>query len=634
MKDYSLGIYVRLYGLIVINISMLITLKTTRDLPSLTMINILNYAKVSSMNTVIYLAATIFHILVTYILLNDILLTYINRVFVIAHAPLLLKDIEHILTYEVSLLILIPILLRLLGVKIETRKSSLLFKQLATVIIQRKRERSFNPILFSTHALGVALYQLTLTQIMGGLLPVIYNLTIFTVIGVLIPALLLVISITSSGLNTPIRDTLTTGISSGFGLLGLTAFLMITNPGRGVIDTRYSRVYYSTPVGIKLGEAKYILSYDYPSDLCIAMENEIAEKKWCWRRIHQLLYIKLEELNTPHIVITGASGSGKTRLAKNIVMESHKKYGYNIIIVDQHGEYKDISQYINANVIDISQYSINPLSLENSSPRERALQFSHIMSLYFRLGFKQRQLLEELILETYESKGIKQDDPNTWKLEPPTIKDLVITCKNLSEKISEYTRILPYLLLLSETARIANPLKTSEFLTGNVIIDLSKISDDFTRIMFIDTLMYLLINNIFTRKLTSRIQLLIEEAREIMPREFSRELLSRLFAESRKFGFSIIIITQELERIPRALINNAGLRVFFVLNEPEEIEEAAKIIAGTEPREKTQFISETIRTLDPGVFIVHATGTNNIYMVKLVDELFTEDRKVDKSSNL
>mgnify|MGYP001772637989 CR=1 FL=1 len=408
------------------------------------------------------------------------------------------------------------------------------------------------------------------------------------------------------------------GIVSGLGLLGLTSLYLILRV-KYVEETKISpSVLYRAKRGLYLGEAQATLVHSRALRKHGEKRNTPGGRgeTWRWYRVKHPLYVALEELNTPHIVIVGSSGSGKTVLAKHVALELNRLYGYNFIILDQHGEYRDLVTSVKCRVINASKCPLNPLVLENTSPRERALQLAHVVATIFKLGFLQRRMLEEVVMHAYEIQGIHQEDPSTWQNEPPTLRDLVEVCKKLSKDTPDYQRILPYLILLSEHLSGGEWLSVEDLFLESTIIDMSDLPSDFARALFIDTLMYMLISKMYNMKGAKRTLLVIEEARSMLPRALARELLSRLFTESRKFGYSIIVISQEVARIPKTLVDNAGLRIFFVLNDPRSIEEASRIIAGSESREKVQVIAEALRTLPPHTFIVHATGVSTAFIVR------------------
>ena len=410
------------------------------------------------------------------------------------------------------------------------------------------------------------------------------------------------------------------GVASGLGVVGIVPLISIVVAEWSSHLTYASRVIYTYRRGLYMGNAEAILTYGYPRAVYRGVSSRTplnkSKEKWYWREVRHPLYVDLNELNTQHVVIVGSSGSGKTSLAKHIVVEASKLYGYNVVIIDQHGEYWDVSRFIGCRVIDASKCSLNPLVLGNVSPRERALQLAHVISTIFKLGFLQRRMLEEVIMKTYDLKGVRQDDPSSWTLEPPSLGDLVETCKSIGKEIPEFNRLLPYLILLHEHLSGGVWLSIEETLLGNSVIDMSKISSDFARALFIDTLMYMLINKMYSLSSSKKIMFVLEEARGVLPRSLTRELLSRLFTESRKFGFSIVVISQEIKRVPKVLIDNAGLRIFFVLNEPRGLEEASRIVGGAESREKLMVIQEALRTLPQHTFLMHTTGVDFVFIAK------------------
>jgi len=425
------------------------------------------------------------------------------------------------------------------------------------------------------------------------------------------------------------------GFFSGVGVLGVPS-LVTTLPKRMISNKQSIRkVFYTEPVGIFLGVAEAEMIYGKPRGVYTEISQEHilsaqGRETWFFRRTDQHIYVKLEDLNTPHIVIIGVSGTGKTTLVKHLVLESSGVYGYRFLIIDPHGEYSDLAADVPCKVIDASKYSINPLVLENVSPRDRALQLSHVIASIFKLGFIQRKLLEEVIMKAYANKGITER-PETWSLEPPTLKDLVKTCKELSELNPEYLRVLPYLSLISESLGEGQPLSVGDLLQGNSIVDLSKVSSDFAKAILVETLLYMIINRMYRAKRIP-LQLVIDEIRHVMPRALGMELLSRIFMESRKFGFSTIVVSQDIKRIPKALLNNAGLRVIFALNEPESIKIAAGIIGGA-VKTKSMCVSEALRSLKQYKFLVHATGSENTYIIRLERAQATQNSRFNSSGN-
>jgi len=490
------------------------------------------------------------------------------------------------------------------------------------------------PTLLSSHSIGFSLFILLYTAILSTRGIAIERATSALSLHLYIQSILLSISLLCTS-QRAISEVALLGFFSGVGVLGVPS-LVTTLPKRMISNKQSIRkVFYTEPVGIFLGVAEAEMIYGKPRGVYTEISQEHilsaqGRETWFFRRTDQHIYVKLEDLNTPHIVIIGVSGTGKTTLVKHLVLESSGVYGYRFLIIDPHGEYSDLAADVPCKVIDASKYSINPLVLENVSPRDRALQLSHVIASIFKLGFIQRKLLEEVIMKAYANKGITER-PETWSLEPPTLKDLVKTCKELSELNPEYLRVLPYLSLISESLGEGQPLSVGDLLQGNSIVDLSKVSSDFAKAILVETLLYMIINRMYRAKRIP-LQLVIDEIRHVMPRALGMELLSRIFMESRKFGFSTIVVSQDIKRIPKALLNNAGLRVIFALNEPESIKIAAGIIGGA-VKTKSMCVSEALRSLKQYKFLVHATGSENTYIIRLERAQATQNSRFNSSGN-
>lgn len=626
----TMGNY-RVLGLIVLNLFVLIAFMHLYHNLVMVEVDVLtSFPRLRAIiaSFLLYLLVSIFHIVVSFVFVPSFLIAVLNKLSLTctvittysSGSTLTLSiNLVFILSMELSAFMISMFMIRVLKsfippleMPIENLREFINLSRRGGFIIDNA------PIILASHSLSSSIVLMILYYKSR----LVFNTYILGINHVLIPLLLLSLLIRSQReLSMSQRDFVTMGIATGTGLIGLVPFIASAILVYESTKYRETKLYFYAN-GLYLGEAVAALTYGRPYNVFRETPDSrritIRERRdiWFWQRTSHPIYVKLDELNTPHIIIIGSSGSGKTTLAKYIAAELSKTYGYSLIILDPHGEYGELAKISEFSLIDASSYYLNPLILENTSPRERAMQLSHVISTLFKLGFLQRRMLEEVVMKAYEVRGITQENIETWRREPPTLGDLVDVCKAMSEERPEFQRLLPYLVLLNESMGIGVGLGIEEVLSRNTIIDLSRLSSDFARALFIDTLMYMLLNKMYVMKNTKKIQLIIEEARGIMPRALSRELLSRLFTESRKFGFSIIVISQEINRIPRTLVNNAGLRIFFVLNEPRSIEEASKIIAGSDTRDKVLVISEVLRTLSTHTYIVHATGVNRVYIVR------------------
>jgi DNA helicase HerA-like ATPase len=92
--------------------------------------------------------------------------------------------------------------------------------------------------------------------------------------------------------------------------------------------------------------------------------------------------------------------------------------------------------------------------------------------------------------------------------------------------------------------------------------------------------------------------------------------LSRLFSESRKFGISLIVISQDVKNIPRVLLSNAGLKIFFNINEPDSLEYAVKSITGVSTSDREMAVSTALRSLKTLEYVLDIAGLNKVFIAK------------------
>lgn len=152
-----------------------------------------------------------------------------------------------------------------------------------------------------------------------------------------------------------------------------------------------------------------------------------------------------------HIAITGGSGAGKTRLAKELMKHLYEK-GKNLHVVDVQNTL-GMNGLVPEEVFDFevrnSPYSINPfeflLDEKNGGP---LAQVDDIMEM-FRKTFMKRlksaplmtAVLRRLIIDTYRKAGIVDSDPSTWGLD--------LNKKEMNEKlpiVADMKELVDYIL--------------------------------------------------------------------------------------------------------------------------------------------------------------------------------------------
>ena len=407
------------------------------------------------------------------------------------------------------------------------------------------------------------------------------------------------------------------GLCSGLGLYGLIPLTYIITHKLSHTMMQYQ---VRSEKGIGLGLMKAILKHGYPSRTYIRDKIKRDRVQWYWEKTSGVLKVDLDELPNNHFVIVGASGMGKSRLAKNIILQTYTYYKYNFIVLDPHGEYGDLAEVLpNTLIIDASNTSLNPLELKGSDPGQRAHQLSYTIQSLFKLGPLQRQIIEEIIIETYKKKGIFPEEQGTWNYKPPTFRDVLGTAMLMAKDDELVKRVIPYLKVLSTRVFSGNQLSMSEILSKPTIIQLNRLSSDYVRILYMDTLLHKLLNTMYSERGINKQIVVIDEAHQIFRRGGGRVLASRLLMESRKYGLGFIIITQQALALTDAVYQNASVKVVFNTSEPRNLEYVSKLLGGLSERSKINALRIMLPRLGKNEFAVKISNREEIYLAELID---------------
>jgi hypothetical protein len=265
-----------------------------------------------------------------------------------------------------------------------------------------------------------------------------------------------------------------------------------------------------------------------------------------------------------NVLIVGKPGTGKSQLIKAFVHELSRQ-GVPSIVLDWANEYTDVLPH----KVDARQgITINPLELPaGSTPYQTALEISSIVGAVFSgLGDIQEALLRDAVLEAYERKGILENRPETWKLEPPTFEDVVNTLQSASsggQKVAAQgllARVTPFVALRLFTGATTVPFE--QLVSGGTSVLLGGLYTDDLRVVyghfFLNKLWYYVQNLGLTDK--ARFYLLLDEANRM---DFPGSPLERLVREARKFGVGIIVASQRPGDFTETVPANVACSIVF-----------------------------------------------------------------------
>jgi hypothetical protein len=143
------------------------------------------------------------------------------------------------------------------------------------------------------------------------------------------------------------------------------------------------------------------------------------------------------ELPNGHVVLIGASGSGKTQTLKSLAYELPKLFpDVRRVIIDFHGD-QELPEEVCYPLNMESPHGINPLVVDldtkGGGPNLQAIAVAATLKKSLTLGPNQEGLIIEIVNQCYATTGIVQDDPRTWTKKPPTFADIQREIENRVE---------------------------------------------------------------------------------------------------------------------------------------------------------------------------------------------------------
>lgn len=270
-------------------------------------------------------------------------------------------------------------------------------------------------------------------------------------------------------------------------------------------------------------------------------------------------YIELSTLRSPHIIILGSTGSGKTLLGKRIGLSAFRN-DLKVFILDLHGEYQDLG----FKVVKLEEI-VQGILKDIFSRRESIDDFIDFMRTIFRLGPIQVSVLSE-VLEEYIR---LESDPTN--LIPYIEKRLSEAGDTERERIIR--SLLPYLKIIFESIPRNVPRRELD-INQSVVIDLESIRNNS---YLLEIYSYYLIRYIWNlvrlKGFSDRVKyiMIIDEAHNILKGR-SYEVVEQIFRESRKYGFGVIILSQQIDERILNLMNNAGVLEILKTVDPKILE--------------------------------------------------------------
>jgi|GEM_PF-3126779 len=310
-----------------------------------------------------------------------------------------------------------------------------------------------------------------------------------------------------------------------------------------------------------------------------------------------------------HVLIAGATGAGKTTIARHIITQL-AKLNIPVLVFDLHGEYANIPGFTRLSVRD------NTLKLDLlSNP------FTECNDDY--IDFLIDVFTEVLDLTLPQSVMLSKALEMVIKSDNPSIRGLVKAVESF--KVRSYAEYETKMALLRKLTRLtrgqaseifsSNPVNWKALSSGCCVIDLSSVVSNEVRKLLVYVILRYLYDAIKASGRLSGLQLavLLEEVEKISPEYSSNDLsiIDYLVSEARKFGVCIIMTAQSISRLSTAILQNTGTKIILRQASLDDIKTASKVLAAPTS------VSKMLVNMETGWALIKAPEAPSPTLVKI-----------------
>jgi len=306
----------------------------------------------------------------------------------------------------------------------------------------------------------------------------------------------------------------------------------------------------------------------------------------------------------PHMLILGASGSGKTQTIRMLVWELGRR-GIPVLVIDFAGDQEVEGERV-VRLVPGGVWGVNPLEIHRD-PRgggpdaQRFIVVRAIAEAFAPFGVVQASLLDQAIKRAYRRSGVTED-PATWGAKMPTMADVRRELEAMSaERLRQRAqasggeasrrgrgsasedggrRRTPEDHLLAKIG----PVFDSKVFQGRSVdvvtaragilrLDLSKLPWEL-QYLVVDVTLRQVFRHAMLSGETSELRrfVVIDEAKLAMPtmrRDRPSAIVNRVVSEGRKYGIGVILATQSAEHVTGDVRRNIGAKLLLKHDETE-----------------------------------------------------------------
>lgn len=274
-----------------------------------------------------------------------------------------------------------------------------------------------------------------------------------------------------------------------------------------------------------------------------------------------------------HVVLIGASGSGKTQTLKAIAYELPRLFPeLKIVVMDFHGDLElpgEVCYPLNME----SPYGINPLIIDldtkGGGPALQVIAIATILKKALTMGANQEGAMIQLLTSCYKSRGITQDNVASWSRIPPTFADLrdeiaqriESGCKESAKLQLKLAATFQYGIFERTQPPLTAPIIRFDLSALGKVPGLGAVAAESLVKQLMDS--HRLMGEINNK--VPRTYICIDEAKEIK----GSRAVDLVLADGRKYGLNAVLASQRDAHISDDVIANSATKVVLAVDQAE-----------------------------------------------------------------
>jgi DNA helicase HerA-like ATPase len=266
-------------------------------------------------------------------------------------------------------------------------------------------------------------------------------------------------------------------------------------------------------------------------------------------------------------LITGTTGSGKTRTASTIAKRVTSELNTRVVILDWHSEYS----YLLDRYELVDPYS-NPLQLFTGDPNDISV-ISSVMELTPPQEYLLEKILRKVNLDKLRSLDLFLDYIENYSEESNWMKETKLA---LHRKLSLLIRGKYYLLFKLQDPELYQTIITKISEDKPSIIDLGKILDINVRKLYAGFFLKRIVDTFISAKMP--LVIIVEEAQNYLSKTQAIKPICDMLREVRKFNIGLIIISQSISQLVEDVAVNTNTKIIHSLKSKQDLEIVEKAL--------------------------------------------------------